>query len=126
MFVATVNVPGYMPMDDEPPTFETAREAWQYLVTEVERQWDEYPEDENGACVEAHTAMHVQDQSRPGSVYTDTPGYEGDWDLGLVYSVTEVPERILSDEETADYLAGHGYFPGALETDHGIIVPTDD
>ncbi len=87
MYVAIINTPGYLPWDDEPPTFETAREAWQYLVSEVERSWDEYPEDTNGAGIEAHTALHNIDQSQPGTVYAPTPGYDGDHDLGLAYSV---------------------------------------
>jgi len=41
MFVATVHVPGYMPMDDDPPVFDTASEAWAYLATERERDEDQ-------------------------------------------------------------------------------------
>jgi hypothetical protein len=33
-FVATVNVPGYLPQEDEPAVFDTAREAWAYLRDE--------------------------------------------------------------------------------------------
>jgi hypothetical protein len=94
MYVATINVPGYLPMDDEPPTFDTAREAWQYLVSEVDRAWDDFPEDDNGACLEVHTAMHNLDQSQPGTVYGPTPGYDGSHDLGLAYSVTEVSDEL--------------------------------
>lgn len=86
-YVAIINVPGYLPVDDEPPIFDTAREAWQYLISEVERLWDEYPEDENEACVEAHTQMHGLNQDEPGTVYAPTPGYEGSHDLGVAYSV---------------------------------------
>jgi hypothetical protein len=92
-YVATVNVPGYLPMDDDPPVFDTPREAWQHHVAEVERSWDDYPEDANGACVEAHTALHNLDQSQPGTVYAPTPGYDGDHDLGLAYCVTEFEEE---------------------------------
>ena len=86
-YLAIVNTPGYLPMDDDPAAFETTRDAWQYLVSEVDRAWDDYPDDENGACVEAHSLMHYQDQSVPGSVYAPTPGYDGDHDLGVAYSV---------------------------------------
>jgi hypothetical protein len=92
-YVATINVPGYLPMDDDPPTFDTTEEAWQYLVDEVERAWDEYPEDNNGAALEAHTAMHSQDQSQTGSVVAPTPGYDGEHDLGLAYSVSVAEEE---------------------------------
>jgi hypothetical protein len=87
-YVATINVPGYLPMDDNPPVFDNAEDAWQYLVSEVEQEWDEYPEDENGACIEAHTQFHVIDQSQCGTVYAPTPGYDGDHDLGLAHSVS--------------------------------------
>lgn len=98
MFVATINVPGYLPMDDDPPVFETAREAWQYLVGEVDRSWDDYPDDENGACVTAHTQMHNVDQSKAGTVYAPTPGYDGDHDLGLAYCVTFDPDATVDDD----------------------------
>lgn len=86
-YVATINVPGYMPDDMEPAVFDTARDAWQYLVGEVDQAWDYYAGDDNGACLEAHTALHNIDQNRPGVVYAPTPGYYGDHDLGLAYSV---------------------------------------
>jgi hypothetical protein len=92
-YVATINVPGYLPMDDDPPVFDTAREAWQYLLGEVERSWDDYPDDESGGCVEAHAQMHNVDQSREGVVYAATPGEPRMHDLGLAYSVT------LTDDE---------------------------
>jgi hypothetical protein len=63
-YIATLNTPGYLPQNDDPPVFDTAREAWQYLVSEVERSWDDFPEDENGACIEAHTAMHKHQPGR--------------------------------------------------------------
>lgn len=92
-YAAIINTPGYLPMDDEPPVFDTAREAWQYLVAEVERSWDEYPEDTNGACVEAHTQLHNIDQTTVGTIYAPTPGYEGDHDLGMAYSVEYVEDE---------------------------------
>lgn len=98
-YIATVNVPGYLPMDDDPPTFETPREAWQYLVAEVDRSWDDYPEDDNGACIEAHTSLHVQNQDECGSVYGPTPGYDGDHDLGLAYTVTVVEQETQPNNE---------------------------
>lgn len=88
-FFALVNVPGYLPTEEDPPEFDTPREAWQYLVGEVKRSWDDNPEDTNGACVEAHTQMHNIDQDKPGVVFAPTPGYDGDHDQGLAYSVQE-------------------------------------
>ena len=97
-YVATINIPGDLPMDDEPPVFETAREAWQYLVGEVDRSWDNFPEDESGGCVDAHSQMHNIDQNQEGTVYAATPGVESEHDLGLAYCVT------WTDEEAPDYL----------------------
>lgn len=92
-YAATVNVPGYLPTDDDPPVFDTAREAWQYLVAVVDCSWDDYPEDENGAAVEAHTQMHNINQGEPGVVYAPTPGYDGSHDLGLAYCVSVVEDE---------------------------------
>lgn len=86
-YIATMNVPGFLPMDDDPPVFDTPREAWQYLVSEVDRSWDEYPDDDNAACVTAHTQMHNIDQNACGVIVAPTPGYEGDHDLGIAYCV---------------------------------------
>jgi hypothetical protein len=36
-FVVLENTPGYLPENDEPPTFETFKEAWTYLAEEVQR-----------------------------------------------------------------------------------------
>ena len=93
-YAAIVNVPGYLPTEDEPPVFETAQEAWQYLVSEVDRAWDDYPKDANGACIKAHTQMHGIDQSQPGVVYAPTPGYTGDHDLELAYCVVETEDEL--------------------------------
>jgi hypothetical protein len=92
-YVATVNTPGYLPQDDDPPVFDTPREAWRYLVSEVERSWDDYPEDGNGACVEAHTQLHNINQDEPGVVYAPTPGYDGSHDLGTAYCVSIVEDE---------------------------------
>lgn len=86
-YAAIQTTPGYLPTEDNPAAFNNTRDAWQYLVSKVDRAWDENPEDENGACIEAHTRMHSQDQSQTGTIYAPTPGYVGDHDLGVAYSV---------------------------------------
>lgn len=98
MYVATINVPGYLPMDDDPPMFDQAREAWLWLAQERQRDEDaaEMPGDSYSQTVLdlEHRASRVDawghPVSRRGTVYGSTPGYEGDHDLGLAYSVTEV------------------------------------
>lgn len=34
MYMATINTPGYLPEDDDPPVFDTASEAWTWLADE--------------------------------------------------------------------------------------------
>lgn len=81
-------------MDDDPPVFDEPGEAWQYLVDEVDRFWDYYPEDENGASIEAHTQLHAVDRSQPGTIYAPTPGHVGEHDLGLAYSVEAAEDDV--------------------------------
>lgn len=86
-YLAIQNTPGYLPWSDDPPAFKTTRDAWQYLVSEIDRLWDDHPDDANGACIQAHTLMHSQDQNSVGTIYAPTPGYDGEHDLGVAYSV---------------------------------------
>lgn len=100
-YLATVNTPGYMPWDDDPPTFEDAKEAWEYLADHRRRAEDDL-EDEGGYSA---TLNQLEMLSRgemwddflnpitgEGVLYGLTPGYDGDHDLGLAYSVTIVEE----------------------------------
>jgi hypothetical protein len=91
MYVAIVNTPGYLP-DDEPVKFDTASEAWAYLADE--RMRDEHEHDGTLSSVYAEldaranrTAADGTNVARSGTVYGDTPGYDGDHDLGIAYSV---------------------------------------
>ncbi|WP_327292471.1 hypothetical protein [Streptomyces sp. NBC_01198] len=115
MFVATISTPGYLPMDDEPPTFETAGEAWAWLAEEREREEDsaEYGPDDLGQFEYSDTLMYLRyiagsdlrltrethEHGNPhedwptasdgtGTIYGDTPGYDGEHDLGQAYSVS--------------------------------------
>ena len=95
-YVATVNVPGYLLMDDEPPTFDTTREAWQYLADE--RQ---HSEDDSTATGDPYSDTYNELQGLAqqgtdamwdgtGTVHGPTPGRNADdpHDQGLAYSVT--------------------------------------
>lgn len=86
-FLAIINTPGYLSEQDEVPEFETAREAWRYLRDERDRDVDAMGDpDETDRCwLELDTAVH--NGFGPGTVYGATPGYEGEHDLGLAYSV---------------------------------------
>jgi hypothetical protein len=107
-YVATINVPGCLPMDDEPPIFETAGEAWWWLYHErCDADWRdvELPEDAEHdhrptslcpTCSEIEDSETADELGRfaisgeVGTVYGPTPGYTGEHDLGLAYSVTYV------------------------------------
>jgi hypothetical protein len=95
-YVATINMPGYLPMDDDPPIFDTAQEAWQYLADERERAEDETVDDGDARpyslTVAALLDLAESDSSGEGTVNGDTRGYDGDHDLGLAYSVSIVEE----------------------------------
>lgn len=86
-YVAIINTPGYLP-ENEPEEFETIAEAWGYLVEERKRQEDDFEED--GYSNTYHRLVELSKDAEPecGSVYGNTPGYEGDHDQGLVYTVT--------------------------------------
>lgn len=90
-FYAIVNVPGYLSMDDEPPVFDTAQEAWAHLADE--RRLDEDGSYDGGPLdafsETAHELKRLADDpnSGPGSLHGWTPGYDGDHDLGLAYTV---------------------------------------
>lgn len=117
-FVAIINVPGYLPMDDEPPVFDTAQEAWVYLADEREHSEDSAPFDADaidaGKYSDTWTYLlrlaagehRHNDPSEvwptnadgTGTVYGETPGREGnEHDLGLAYTV-----RVATPEEEED------------------------
>ena len=109
MYVATINTPGYMPMDDDPPVFETAREAWEYLADERRRGEDDafdWLPAATAWSAEYSPTLHelvkyakwagsgmVCDFEAEGTVYGDTPGYDGRHDVGLVYTVSWVEDE---------------------------------
>src|SRR5688572_4657113 len=110
MYVATINVPGYLPMDDDPPVFQVATQAWAWLADERVREEDQFEEwaGDNGLGEYSSTVTTLRylasDDHEPGNVHEDTPtaldgtgvvygatpGHESDHDLGLAYCVTAV------------------------------------
>lgn len=91
-YTAYISVPGYLPQDDDPPTFESASEAWAYLADERMRDedWAEPFTDDDGEY--SDTFVELRDRARTteiltGTIYGTTPGYDGDHDLGLAYTV---------------------------------------
>lgn len=99
-YVATINVPGYSPMADEPAVFDTAHEAWSWLAGEREHDEDHASDGDTGYS-DTHTSLvQLGDaiESQPGSVWGDTPGYDGNHDLGLAYSVQELAHATYPHE----------------------------
>lgn len=110
-FTAHINVPGYSPEDDgEPARFDTAQEAWAYLASERAAHEDEQhesgddedysatygtlaelgePEHWTGTTLEigAWLGQHGILSNGFGTVYGPRPGYDGQHDQGLAYSV---------------------------------------
>lgn len=94
MYLATVNIPGYLPMSDDPATFETAREAWDYLAHERMRgEEDGDPEvDEWSETCDKLIALSLRSDSGQGTVWGPSPDRRGAtaWDPGINYAVTRV------------------------------------
>lgn len=103
-FTTCINIPGYLPMDDDPPVFDTARDAWEYLADERKRAEEDFEGDGYSATVN-QLEQRAQGNHDPefgtidevtgvGTIYGATPGYEGDHDLGFAYSVYPAEEEI--------------------------------
>lgn len=95
-FVALINVPGYLGMDDEPPTFDHAQDAWEYLAGERRNGEDDTEEIADGYSATVNTLemaargefenCDVDPVTGCGTIHGDTPGGRMH-DLGLSYTV---------------------------------------
>jgi hypothetical protein len=110
-FIATVNVPGYLPHSDDSPAFKTAKAAWEYLLDERCRDENQTDDPEYSDTVSALSYIasdHHQhgnafedvptEASGEGTVYGATPGHDDSFDIGLAYTVTRVemkPQGVL-------------------------------
>ena len=99
-YVATMATPGYLPWsDDAPPSFVASADAWHYLADERRRQEDSATAiDENGPdeLPYSDTVTELDELATTyadvaGTVYGATPGYDGDHDLGVAYTVQALP-----------------------------------
>lgn len=135
-YLATINVPGYLPMDDDPPTFDTAREAWTYLADERWEAEDSafQPGEDAGFSATVNMLESLGDGTLSldevgvdgtGSVGGVTPGYTGDHDLGLIYTVSLVEPRIEHVMFIVTYdssLIGPGLMEGTLSDLEGVTT----
>lgn len=103
-YVATVNVPGYSPMDDDPPMFSTATAAWQYLRDERQRDLEQRWESEDAGIAEADeqdsalAEIETAIASGTGEAWVWGTGPSIEHDLGLAYSVTWSDEEEVSED----------------------------
>jgi hypothetical protein len=93
MFQAIINTPGYLSNQDELPEFETAAQAWEHLASERQRDLENDMNDDADLVEEDQALIEMDSHAEDGNlgtVYGRTPGYDGDHDLGVAYSVIEV------------------------------------
>ena len=70
MFTVTLNAVGCLPDSDSYPCqFDTAREAWDHVASEVECIADD------GDYLAAHTALHLQNRDSSGVIPADETGF---------------------------------------------------
>lgn len=99
-YVAIINVPGYLPMNDELPVFSSPGEAWGYLADE--RRWSEDACSEEEGYSETVTRLDNYSYSQHGVdvVWGPTPGYDSGHDLGLAY-VVNTEESLWTESEAS-------------------------
>lgn len=113
-YVASIYIPGYLPMADEPYVTDTPVQAWEYLWKERERGEDGAVDADNTeysdtwstlryiASGEHHHGNPYEDTltnaDGTGAVWGPTPGAESAHDLGLMYSVVEMPHAAYPHE----------------------------
>src|SRR5574341_1473780 len=116
IYVATVNVPGYLP-ECEPMAFDTADEAWDYLADERRRDedQDESASEYSGAVtlldyIASGDHIHGPPQEDwptnadgTGMMLADTPGSDSPHDLVLAYVVSLVT-HVASPDHHPGYL----------------------
>lgn len=93
-YAATINVPGYLPMEDDPPVFDDPKDAWEYLADERERGFDGIEDQMTDEDLWHYLVAQAEEPTGDGTgaAYGPTPGYKGDHDLVLVYSVILVED----------------------------------
>lgn len=90
-YIATINVPGYLPMSDDVDVFEAAEDAWQFLLEEYDSAADylELTYEQRVRWEQDRDSIKFsRDRGLVDVVYVGTPGSDSEHDLGLAYSVT--------------------------------------
>ena len=114
VYVATINVPGYLSESD--PFYSTdPAECWSYLLDELERSEDYSDEsavrsDDTASdlrCRARVAAMSPMASAAVGTVCGPTPAYRGEHDLGLAYTV-DVTSDVRWDGESDTWVEQGG------------------
>lgn len=108
MFQAIINTPGYLSEQDEMPEFETAAQAWEHLAYERQRDLEDDMNDQADLVDDDQALIEMDSHAEDGTVgtvYGPTPGYDGDHDLGVAYSVIEVTYASKTRDDGADFTA---------------------
>lgn len=88
-YQAVINTPGYLPDDiDHVALFDSVNDAWQYLAGERAREYMDLGQ----AVVPIKGLDVLADQVSEGTIILDTPGYDGDHDLGVAYTVVPLTD----------------------------------
>lgn len=108
MYQAVINTPGYLPQDDEVYLFDSVDEAWQFLIDQRRREMDLLPQESPTEWDDLEALHTVQLQGQPGTVYLGTPGYQGDHDLKVAYTVVYVNKAQVADPCDHDWVDDRG------------------
>jgi hypothetical protein len=99
-FHVIVNQPGYSPMSEDFPRFNTIEEAWAGVVDELDRDYDNDLDSDAGWLVASRysqaMATAMREQSAPGYVHVPGPT---NTHLGTIYNVVECADSECPDED---------------------------
>lgn len=103
-YVATINVPGHLPTDEQPAVFDTPGEAWAHLRDERRRAEDDAHEGSNDEpysdtfyTLKRYARWASNEPTWSGAIDTvhgGTPGNDSPHDLGRSYSVDVYGDEI--------------------------------
>lgn len=90
-FTTIINTPGYLPWAESNEEFDTCSQAWEYLIQVRTDQLDDPMPDEDHDKPDSALEEMIEhaNEGSLGSVWGRTPGYNGDHDLGIAYSVVQ-------------------------------------
>lgn len=76
MYTAIINDPGYLP-DTEPEQFDNCRDAWEFINSELQFDWDN--SDNDIEFIKAIDELNSLNKELPGIIYTENTTYSVEW-----------------------------------------------